>query len=120
MSLPVWLPINAGFTTQVHGVGLMGDRFFSEGNTGLHIGLQAHRIWQVIHHQESTQTAIARELALGARVGWRLQHDSGLYVDPWLGVIYRPMAEREVVLGGETYRQPGWLPMPTMHIGYRY
>jgi hypothetical protein len=53
------------------------------------------------------------------RIGWRLQHGSGLYVNPWIGAIYPINSPTEAQLGGKLYTQSKVVPFPTVHVGYR-
>jgi hypothetical protein len=120
-SLPVPEAIhgNEGFHAQGHGFGLKADWFVKEGNKGLHLGVQTDLTHQTVTEEESTETARYRELAVGGRVGYRIQHKSGLYVDPWVGLAYRTNTPTELELGDRTFTQSKLMPFPTLHVGWR-
>jgi len=117
--LPEALHGNPGFTAQGHGFGLKTDWFPREGNTGFHMGAQLDVTQQTTIHDASTESEMYRELATGGRVGYRLQHRSGLYVNPWVGLIYRVTSPTTIELAGETFAQSRLTPFPTLHVGWR-
>ena len=66
---------------------------------GLHTGVQADLIRQTVTHDASSESTAYRELATGGRIGYRFQHTSGFYVNPWLGIVYRVNTPTEIDLG---------------------
>lgn len=119
LPLPEALHGNEGFHAQGHGFGLKADWFAKDGNKGFHLGAQTDLTHQTVTEETSTESARYRELAVGGRVGWRFQHRSGLYVNPWLGLIYRTNSPTELQLGGRTFTQSKLMPFPTLHVGWR-
>ena len=118
LTLPEGLHGNPGFIAQGHGFGLKADWFPRQGNTGLHIGAQVDITNQIITEADSGASELYRELATGGRVGYRVQHRSGFYVNPWVGLLYRTNSPTEIELAGETFTQSRLVPFPTVHIGW--
>ena len=119
LKVPEWLHGNEGFTAQGHGFGLKADLFPRKDHTGFHLGPQLDITHQTVTHDATGESALYREIATGGRVGYRIQHRSGLYVNPWIGAIYRITSPTEIDLGGETYTQGKVVPFPTVHLGWR-
>jgi len=119
LKLPVWLHGNKGFSAQGHGFGFKVDYFAGPRKAGFHAGVQADITNQTVSHDASSESHSYREFATGGRIGFRIQHTSGFYVNPWLGVIYRTNTPTEIDLGGETFAQSAVMPFPTIHVGWR-
>lgn len=110
----------AGFS---HRVTLSGALYadLALGGAGLHAGLLANvQRARIARQGAGSETLPVAELL--ARVGWRLLPfgDTGLAIDPWVGVGPQLPLARLPELGGARYALFPAQLLATVHLGYRF
>jgi hypothetical protein len=119
LTVPVWLHGNEGLSRDGVGFGFKADRYFGRDNTGFHAGLNLD-VATFDYQDDASGISVSQlEVTTGGRVGWRLQHKSGLYVNPWVGVVTPIVGGGDVAVAGEVFDNPAVQVFPTVHVGWR-
>lgn len=122
---PKFLLRNDAFTVFTSGFDLKTDYLFGSVK-GFYAGLQAtYNIDRIELRDEQSEKKYLRGFNIGARAGYRFMFGKkenqykGLYITPWVALMYNPSA-KTTQLGGQEYKQTSWVPFPTVHVGWRF
>lgn len=88
---------------------------------GFHTGLLLNAMRSTVTRDGHPETARFWTAEAVPRVGfrWFPVDDSGLFIDPWLGLGVLAQLGRPDVVGGEAYAEARLQPLGTLHIGWR-
>lgn len=115
---------NDAFSVYTSGVDLKTDYLFGDIK-GFYAGLQLTYSKDRIGLKESDFREDLWGLNIGMRMGYRFMFGKkenqykGLYLTPWIALMYNPSADT-VQHQTEEYRQAPWVPFPTIHLGWRF
>lgn len=118
LGLPSWLHGQEDFKASFGGFGVKLDAFLNdEEQVGAFVGLESAYTVVQIQDDRTRQSASARTISAGARIGYRFELPANLYVSPWVGFGYR-LGDMPVA-GGRAFEMSPWTIFPTIHLGYR-
>lgn len=121
---PGFLKDNDAFDVYTSGFDIKTDYLFGDIG-GFYTGIQVTYSKDQIGLKESAYTQDLWGLNVGIRGGYRFMFGKrenrykGLYVTPWVALMYNPSA-KTAQHGNETYKQASWVPFPTFHLGWRF
>lgn len=115
---------NDAFSVFGSGFDVKTDYLFSNVK-GWHTGIQLTFGRDKIKLKETGSEEKLWGTNIGLRAGYRLMFGKpenqykGLYINPWVALIYAPGAEY-VVIGNKLYKQSQFTPFPAIHVGWRF
>ena len=115
---------NDAFSVYTSGVDLKTDYLFGDIK-GFYTGLQLTYSKDRIGLKEADYKEDIWGLNIGVRTGYRFMFGKrenqykGLYITPWIALMYSPSA-KTVQHSNQEYRQASWVPFPTVHVGWRF
>lgn len=115
---------NDAFSVYSSGFDAKTDYLFT-GIKGFHAGLQLTYGRDKLTLKDTGDSEELWGLNIGLRTGYRLMlgrvenQYKGLYVNPWIALIYTPNTE-SVVMDAEEYNQPSFSLFPAIHVGWRF
>ncbi len=127
---------NKGVKARTNGISLKWD-YINPKLKGFYFGPQSDiSQLKLTAIEDKVQTKTLNQATLGLRVGYRLMFGSkkgdmkymfnkrepvekGFYLNLWAAYIFNPTAE-DVKLGALTYKIPGQVFFPTVHLGWRF
>ncbi|UFH57897.1 hypothetical protein [Spirosoma sp. KNUC1025] len=121
---PSFASTNQNFSVFSSGVGLKAD-YLLKPERGLFFGVQSDYGTDKISLKPATESTLLSGFVVGIRSGYRFMfgqstaHYRGLYVVPWIALLYTPSAS-SLVQQNQVYSQSTWSVFPTLHLGYRF
>jgi hypothetical protein len=116
---PEWIHGNSGFTEDSRGATFKFDYFPTRPVGGLFFGADTSYS-RVRYELNQTHECTYRNLvALGPRVGYRLNFGQHLYVSPWVSVDYQFNA-KDVTISGKIFHESRYSVFPAVHLGWRF
>jgi len=115
---------NDAFSVYSSGFDAKTDYLFT-GLKGVHAGLQLTYARDRLRLKDTGEDRELWGLNIGLRAGYRLMlgrvvnQYKGLYINPWLAIIYTPNTNH-VIIGTEEYEQPSFSLFPAIHVGWRF
>lgn len=106
------------------GIGLFGEYFFDEQQSGWYIGTQvAVQTYEVKHKDSGDESATFSNFLIMPSIGYRwMLSDTGqgFFIKPWFGLGYTQKVDGKTTLGTNEYDISPLVPFMTVHIGYQF
>ena len=121
---PGFFTNNDAFSVYSTGYDVKTDYLFN-GMKGFHTGLQTTYGKEEIELKTSKERETLWSPSFGYRLGYRMMlgksdnQYKGIYINPWIAIIYSPNA-KSVIKSSQEYQQSTFSFFPAVHVGWRF